>query len=29
MKTYFTQFIDKFLKIEKEEYLISCVTFNM
>ena len=28
-KTYFSQFIDKFLKIEKVEYLIHYVKFKM
>ena len=28
-KTYFSQFIDKFLKIEEVEYLIHYVKFNM
>ena len=28
-KTYFSQFIDKFLKIEEVEYLIHYVEFNM
>ena len=28
-KTYFSQFIDKFLKIEEAEYLIHYVKFNM
>ena len=29
MKTYFSQFIDKFLKIEEVEYLIHYVKFKM